>query len=1328
LTNLVVFLVLDMQFPRPRIKQRTALHLERLEDRFVMDGAGFVHTNPEPDPGSVVGVAEIEAQDDYVETGFASGQLRIDVLANDPLPAGSTGLKIKSVSQTLRGASVTVSDDGTHLLYTAPSAGYGFDSFYYIVEDGAGKLGKANVTIGRKHYGGGGSPGQGEPNVESNDHYNFIEDSPPQVLDVLRNDRLSPPAEIVEVSEINGIGGTVVIADDGKTLLYTLPYGKIGNAWFDYTFQDTNGETGTQRVHISIEKPYKVGSDLNFFFPIGVQHAVMNVLDDDLFRGVRPDGPTIIAVSQPEYGGTLSISEDGRKVIFTPTEEFLGRISFSYTVRYGELEHQTVVGREYASIYNTYLAVDNWFAVDVDSNDNGLDVLANDPTMRNGVTLSIIGVSAGNAGGQITVTPDNKLRYTPAAGFTGEEKFTYTVRDSNSHEDTAEVTVQVAPQFATDGVPKFTLPGELEQFLIDQAVERYKSQFGYSFQQYIGPEYPIWLQGTVSDDVNYISTAYNADHSETNTQEAGVDEADIVETDGQFVYSFAHGKLVIVDVSDTSHPLLVSFTAFDERYGEMYLQGDKITLIQRGYNTYFPSVVTVLDVSDRAHPVIQERTEIAGRIVDSRAVGDHVYVAVSGLELPPVESQLSQPASAGGVYEIRTNETLDQYVARVRATLIESSLPTYKTYNAAGEIIASGLLTDPTQIHKPIDAIDNELISLVTFDVSHRQAGPDSSTGIFTSNAAQVYMSGSSFYVMRQNAGETAIFKFAIDENGVATLVATGKFGGWLLNQFSVDEHEGRLRIATTQDVMETVVDQWGRGWIRQQRRFNNLLVLEQNGTELEVVGKITNLAPTELIKSVRFLEDRAYVTTFRVIDPLFTIDLSDPTHPEVQGALKIPGFSDYLHPVGEDYVIGIGRDANEITGELGALQISLFYVGDMANPTLVDQVTMEGANWHWTEAWYDHHAVAFFPEDGVLTIPVSWYESTAETLPVVDHFTLLPYGGIWHAREQHSAIWTFEIEVDGQGGGSIEIGGSIDHAAGTNNQARRSMRVGDALITLSEDYLRVNNLHDVNEQWGAAYLGILPRDDQFSVNANGSSVMLDVLANDREGVGGNKPLIVGVTQPRSWSWNSWGTIDDSLFAVDFVSTGIWVTDRDAGTIAIAEDGASLIFTPHEGFVGTATFTYTVFDELRGEQTATVTITIAATTEFGEIVLESPTRPVVDQPALPQMLIETPVLAGTEPLGTTAELAAPIPNSAPQGVILLSIGGDRGETVEQEVGFSRAVEAQFAPPALDLRAVGFFTSYAHDDIFDTFHTTRSRSIAELPADLYTELAAEFAGT
>ncbi len=1185
-------------------KQR--FQFERLEERCLMDGAGFIHTDPTPDPDSVVGVAGIAAQDDYVESSIGTLQLRIDVLSNDPLPTGATGLRIKKVSDTAKGATVSISEDGKRLIYTPPEGGVTFDSFYYIVEDSEGNLGKANVTVGEKHTAADYRP---PSYFGRNDDYTIYEDSPTQTLKVLANDGPFAGGEIIAVANQEGIGGTVEIAEDGKTLRYQPPPAETGTDRFNYTVRSADGETATYQVYINVVKPIQTRSEYGLDFDIDTGPHVLEVMERDRILANTPETPRIVEVSQPEIGGTLQVSADGQSVTFQPSEGFLGSISFEYVVRYGSLEHQVVTGYETVTIQNTFLAVDNWFAVSPDSVAQELDVLANDPTLSrwdstNGVrkllpdvTLSLTGVTAGNEGGQVTISSNGKLLYTPEAGFTGEETFTYTVQDSNGHVDSAHVTVLVSEHISAEGVPKFILPGELEQFLIDQAVERYKNQFGVTQRHYTGQLELYYSSFMTNGDALRVSDnlSSSSDHSDTNTQEAGVDEADIVETDGQFVYTFSHGKLVIVDVSDPIDPEPMSFTAFDDHYHEMYLQGDRLTLISRGWNKDSPSVVTVLDITDRANPSVVERTEIAGRIINSRAVGDRVYVAVSGVELPVVETSLAVPAEEGDLNEYRTNETLDEYVARVQSTLLEAALPTYQTYDAAGELIASGLLTDPTQIHKPIDAVDNELLSLVTFNVADGEPGPDSSTGIFTSRASEVYMSGNAFYVMRNADGETAIFKFTFDDEGTAKLAATGKVPGVLLNQFSVDEHEGRLRIATTETRMETVQDRWGRDVTRQLQRFNNLLILEQEGTELSVVGEIRNLAPTETIKSVRFIEDRAYVTTFRVVDPLFSVDLTNPISPVVTGALKIPGYSDYLHPVGEDYVIGIGRDANEITGQLGPLQISLFYVGEMANPTLVDQVTMVGAQWHSSEAWNDHHAVAYFAADQVLTIPVGWSESVPADWDGDGIYEGTSY-------ENLSAIWAFEIDVDQHGGGTIEIAGSVEHTTESSgyqynsNQARRSVRVGQALITLSDDYLKINRLHDVGEQLSEVYLGTLPRDDQFTVEEDSPEVTLEVRANDRLGISGEVPRIVAVTQPTTGLkfWNSPNYATNVLtVAVPMIAELTPVSQtKEVGTVEISEDGEALIFTPAENFFGTATFTYTVFDELRGEQQATVTLTV----------------------------------------------------------------------------------------------------------------------------------------
>ena len=1196
----------------PGAQRRLTLHLEKLEDRYLMDAAGFVNTDPPEDPDSIVGVAGIEAVDDYVRAGTATQQLRIDVLSNDPLPEGSESLRIKSVSKTARGATVTISEDGKRINYQPPESGISFDSFYYIVEDDSGKLGKANVSVGVKPVGSGSY--RDMPLPSSRDFFQILEDSNEQELDVLRNDADYHNAidfrdgEIIEVTAASR--GTVRIADDGKSLFYQPYFAESGADPLQYTVRNDSGDTLTVSVSIKIVKPYEIVRDGDsrltglFLRDIDTGPHRFNLLANDRLRGPVSQTPEIVETSILDYAGELRITNNGQSVVFEPNASFLGHTNYSYLVRYGQLDHQTVTGSGTIQIRNTFLAVDNWFAVEPASESQVLDVLANDPAFEHfyqaAVQLKIASVTAGSHQGQISISSDGEsLRYQPAASFTGEETFSYTVEDSNGHRDSATVTVHVAePVVDLSGVPKFTLPGELEQFLIDQAVERFQDQFGVSrfpYQLTYLRNFNTEFIAFDTDSTGLQTASNTTNYSNTNTQEAGVDEADIVETDGRYLYTFSGGQLVIVDLIDPADPQLVSFTEFDAPFDEMYLQGDRLTLLRRGSSRPWRGSTTaellVLDLTDRTAPVVVERTEIDGRIVDSRAVGDRVYVVVSSRILPPIETLVVDDASLAEGQELRVNETLDQYVARLRDQLSEIALPAYKTFGPDGELLQSGVLTEPKNIHKPLDAADDALLSLVTFDAGDDLVGPMSSTGIFTSGSTEVYMSGDSVYTLRNYSGDTAIFKFEVTEGGASALVATGRVDGTLLNQFSVDEYEGRLRIVTTETRRETVETRRGRRIARQQRRINNLLILEQDGADLKVVGRIEDLAPTETVRSVRFLDDRAYVVTLRVvqrrvIDPLFVLDLSDPTEPQVTGELKIPGFSDYLHPVGEDYVIGIGRDSDEFTGWIGPLQISLFFTGGDTDPVLADQFTMEGVQWHSTEAWSNHHAVAYFAEDQILSLPISW----TETISVDGEEP----GSARNRYEHHSAMWTFQIDTDGLGEGSIETTGHVDHATETSgyfrraNAARRSVRIGDALVTVSDKFVKVNSLHDISTQLGEVYLGALAEADRFTIQEDSSENPLDVRANDHLGVNGEVPLIVAVTQP---------TRGYSLWAY-----GQQQAAESIGQVEIAEDGESLVFTPNENFFGTASFTYTIFDELRGEQQATITVTVENTPDAVEAV------------------------------------------------------------------------------------------------------------------------------
>src|SRR5690606_5418097 len=154
-----------------------------------------------------------------------------------------------------------------------------------------------------------------------------------------------------------------------------------------------------------------------------------------------------------------------------------------------------------------------------------------------------------------------------------------------------------------------------------------------------------------------------------------------------------------------------------------------------------------------------------------------------------------------------------------------------------------------------------------------------------------------------------------------------------------LDEHAGFLRIATNSG------------------NSNNVYILGQDGGELNVVGRLENIAPGEQLFAVRFMGNRGYVVTFQQIDPLFALDLSNPAHPQLVGELEMPGFSTYLHPVGENYLIGIGRDA-DLTGRVQGVQVSLFDVTNLAQPRLIERFVIDTGGYAFSEATYEHHAV----------------------------------------------------------------------------------------------------------------------------------------------------------------------------------------------------------------------------------------------------------------------------------------------------------------------------------------------------------------------------------
>ena len=631
---------------------------------------------------------------------------------------------------------------------------------------------------------------------------------------------------------------------------------------------------------------------------------------------------------------------------------------------------------------------------------------------------------------------------------------------------------------SSSAIAKFTSAEQLEEYLVDDALQRYADLFGQ-------PGYNGWRRIYVDGPDVAALLAVTADttggYSETNTQVAGVDEGDIVETDGKYLYVLGDTDVTIIDVHDADGMQVTSRVDVAGRPFAEYLIGDRLTVLSREWaeprwdqpiitfsaegfrNTAEPTLtVSVIDVSDRQAPTLVDQTELDGSYVDSRAIGESVYVLSSndfvlpGPMLIPVSDEDVELGSLEQLEDLRylpypdegyVYETQEQYLDRIQGHVLDLSLPRFVASGPEGQVADSGLLIEPTDVYQPGSSHDTNLLSVVVFDVGDVQPGPASSVGVPVHSSARAYVSPESLYVFNYSSGwwdeteETSILKFDLDhEDRSVELSATGSVPGSILNQFSVDEYEGYLRVATTSGRAGRW-DGLGLG--------NNVFVLRQDGQTLETFGQLENLAAEEQIYSVRFMADRAFVVTFRTVDPLFAIDMSDPADPQVKGELKIPGFSNYLHAIDEDHLIGIGRHADEQTGLFADPQVSLFAVGDLTNPELLDRYTLDTGRAGGVNAVPDHHAVAYYPEHQVLTV----------SIPAPDSI-----GSYYGAND----LWVFKIDTSAVGNSNpqpsdLRLLGRIEH----DRSVRRSVRIGDELFAVSPDSLTVHDIFDPQTQLG---------------------------------------------------------------------------------------------------------------------------------------------------------------------------------------------------------------------------------------------------------------------
>jgi uncharacterized secreted protein with C-terminal beta-propeller domain len=550
------------------------------------------------------------------------------------------------------------------------------------------------------------------------------------------------------------------------------------------------------------------------------------------------------------------------------------------------------------------------------------------------------------------------------------------------------------------------------------------------------------------------------DYSGTNVQEAGVDEPDIVKTDGKTIFTIENGRLIAVDArSDT--PVILGSLVLDSFGGELLLDGNRLLVLSSsGYSTTFSDVVapspaarkaapayyvpastlTEIDVSDPAAMKVVKTMSVDGSYVSARLNGHTARVVFSAIP-QAIPMLAASPAKAAA------------RKARIGRTTTKSWRPSYRLRSGAKGRVSRHALVRCTDIARPVQFSGLNSLTILTIDLT-KGLEPVDSDAIMTDGQI-VYGSQNSLYVATEKAivekpaadapppdQVTEIHKFDISKPDQTTFVGSGAVTGTLLNQFSMSEKDGNLRVAST-----TAPLWWAPGADRASE--SGVTVLAERGGALAEVGRLTGLGKGERIYAVRFIDDVGYVVTFRQVDPLFTIGLSDPAHPRLLGSLDLLGYSAYLHPVGDGLLLGVGQAAND-QGRTEGTQLSLFDVSDPANPARIAQYKVGSSSSSTAE--FDHHAFLWWAPAklAVLPLQLSDYE---------------PSSGRTY---QFSGALGFHVAK----GDPISEAGRVWHPAdnGYSPPIDRSLIVGDRLFTISTAGIKSSDLASFADRGFAAF------------------------------------------------------------------------------------------------------------------------------------------------------------------------------------------------------------------------------------------------------------------
>lgn len=537
----------------------------------------------------------------------------------------------------------------------------------------------------------------------------------------------------------------------------------------------------------------------------------------------------------------------------------------------------------------------------------------------------------------------------------------------------------------------------------------------------------------------------NIDYSKTNVQVEGVDESDIVKTDGNYIYYVTSNKIVIVNAQNSNDLKIVSEIKYEEKDNfypsELYVSNNKLIVIgEENSNSYrkliavdlaYPiddkahTIAKVYNIENKDNPKLDREVKLEGSYLSSRMIGDNLYFIAN----KNIYSYLFKDKEISELDE-------DEYKPKYIDTAI-SKEEKKLNYN---------------DIYYFPESEDASYLNVAGFNVNNNE---EANIQTYLGAGTDIYASEDNLYITRVKYEHkdsklygyynnydvnTYIYKFKL-ENSKPTYVEGGSVPGAVLNQFSMDEKDGYFRIATTDS----------KNW-NSETNTNNLYVLDEN---LKTVGKIEGLAKGERIYSVRFMGNRAYMVTFVETDPLFVIDLSEPTNPTVLGELKIPGYSKYLHPYDETHIIGFGENTktNEDGGVVtDGMKMALFDVSNPAKPKELYSIDI-GDKGTYSDILNNHKALLFSKEKNIIAFPISISEEAGSYKNKLKFQGAIVYGlDLEKGFTEKGKIAHMQIE-DGYR--------DYDYT----KEVERIIYIKDSLYTLSEGLIKSTNINTIQEE-----------------------------------------------------------------------------------------------------------------------------------------------------------------------------------------------------------------------------------------------------------------------